>query len=299
MIAKWSDDLGVVEDALRRLDVALLQRRLGVRGERAQRAGQVLLGDHRHRVLAPPRGSPRAARASRCADRSAPCASRTAPARSTAWSWPRSRSGRWPRAAAWSGRTAAALACVLGLASSVTRAGWPRTASAMAARLGLVPEAVGAQLGVVGVLLPRRVEPLAFVLAGLGREGRAHLPVVARARACGSSPRARPRSTASASAPGPTVVRKKPPSRELNAVIARVPLMPTSQSASERQRAASARPCICLSLRSCVEAVADRLRRHRSAARGGAPACRAACRRRRTARSGGRSARPRGPRRRR
>ena len=33
----------------------------------------------------------------------------------------------------------------------------------------------------------------------------------------------------------PTVVRKKPPSRELNAVIARVPLMPTSQSASERQ----------------------------------------------------------------
>src|ERR671912_413830 len=36
----------------------------------------------------------------------------------------------------------------------------------------------------------------------------------------------------------PTVVRKKPPSRELNAVMARVPLMPTSQSASERERAA-------------------------------------------------------------
>jgi hypothetical protein len=47
----------------------------------------------------------------------------------------------------------------------------------------------------------------------------------------------------------PTVVRKKPPSRELKAVMARVPLMPTSQSASERLRAASARPCICLSLR--------------------------------------------------
>ncbi|OQC04002.1 MAG: hypothetical protein BWX79_02562 [Alphaproteobacteria bacterium ADurb.Bin100] len=47
----------------------------------------------------------------------------------------------------------------------------------------------------------------------------------------------------------PTVVRKKPPSRELKAVIARVPLMPTSQSASERLRAASARPCICLSER--------------------------------------------------
>ena len=48
----------------------------------------------------------------------------------------------------------------------------------------------------------------------------------------------------------PTVVRKKPPSRELKAVMARVPLMPTSQSASERQRAASARGSICASLRS-------------------------------------------------
>ena len=43
----------------------------------------------------------------------------------------------------------------------------------------------------------------------------------------------------------PTVVKKKPPSRELKAVMARVPLMPTSQSASERLRAASAKPCIC------------------------------------------------------
>ena len=47
----------------------------------------------------------------------------------------------------------------------------------------------------------------------------------------------------------PTVVRKKPPSRELNAVMARVPLMPTSQSASERQRAASASGCICALVR--------------------------------------------------
>ena len=47
----------------------------------------------------------------------------------------------------------------------------------------------------------------------------------------------------------PTVVRKKPPSRELKAVKARVPLMPTSQSASERLRAASAKPCICLLVR--------------------------------------------------
>ena len=48
----------------------------------------------------------------------------------------------------------------------------------------------------------------------------------------------------------PTVVKKKPPSRELKAVKARVPLMPTSQSASERLRAASAKPCICCWLRS-------------------------------------------------
>jgi len=38
----------------------------------------------------------------------------------------------------------------------------------------------------------------------------------------------------------PTVVLKKPPDFELKAVIARVPLMPTSQSASERLNAASA-----------------------------------------------------------
>ena len=48
----------------------------------------------------------------------------------------------------------------------------------------------------------------------------------------------------------PTVVRKKPPSRELNAVMARVPLMPTSQSASLRLRAASDKPCISGSPRS-------------------------------------------------
>src|SRR3989344_878844 len=47
----------------------------------------------------------------------------------------------------------------------------------------------------------------------------------------------------------PTVVRKNPPSRELNAVMARVPLMPTSQSASERLRAALASPAICCSVR--------------------------------------------------
>ncbi|EXI74891.1 MAG: hypothetical protein AW07_01502 [Candidatus Accumulibacter sp. SK-11] len=48
----------------------------------------------------------------------------------------------------------------------------------------------------------------------------------------------------------PTVVRWKPPVFELNAVIARVPLMPTSQSDSERQTAACASPCISLPSRS-------------------------------------------------
>ncbi len=38
----------------------------------------------------------------------------------------------------------------------------------------------------------------------------------------------------------PTVVRWNPPSRELKAVMARVPLMPTSQSAAARQAAALA-----------------------------------------------------------
>ena len=48
----------------------------------------------------------------------------------------------------------------------------------------------------------------------------------------------------------PTVVSWNPPDFELNAVIARVPLMPTSQSASERQTAASASGSIVSSLRS-------------------------------------------------
>ena len=47
----------------------------------------------------------------------------------------------------------------------------------------------------------------------------------------------------------PTVVSWNPPDLELNAVIARVPLMPTSQSDSERHTAASASGRIASSLR--------------------------------------------------
>ena len=42
----------------------------------------------------------------------------------------------------------------------------------------------------------------------------------------------------------PTVVSWNPPDLELNAVMARVPLMPTSQSDSERHTAASDSPCM-------------------------------------------------------
>ena len=43
--------LGVVENALVGLDVALAHRLAGMRGQSAQRAGQLGAGDHRHRVL--------------------------------------------------------------------------------------------------------------------------------------------------------------------------------------------------------------------------------------------------------
>ena len=56
----------------------------------------------------------------------------------------------------------------------------------------------------------------------------------------------------------PTVVSWKPPDLELNAVMARVPLMPTSQSDSERQVAASASGRMASSVAQCREAVADR-----------------------------------------
>ena len=55
----------------------------------------------------------------------------------------RSRSGRWPRAAATSGRTAAARPASSACDSSVTVAALPRTASAMARGFALGPDAVG------------------------------------------------------------------------------------------------------------------------------------------------------------
>ena len=97
-------------------------------------------------------------------------------------------------------------------------------------RVALDPDPVGAALRIV-VLLERRIEPLAFVLPGLGVEGGAHLPVVARDVLADLSSRSTTIDSVGVCT-RPTVVRKKPPSRELNAVIARVPLMPTSQSAS-------------------------------------------------------------------
>ena len=99
--------------------------------------------------------------------------------------------------------------------------------------LGLVfrPQAVGAALRII-VLLEGRVEPLALVLAGLGVEVGAQLPVVA-GHVLADLFLALDDDGQGGVCTRPTVVRKKPPSRELKAVMARVPLMPTSQSASE------------------------------------------------------------------
>ena len=52
----------------------------------------------------------------------------------------------------------------------------------------------------------------------------------------------------------PTGVLKKPPSLLLKAVMARVPLMPTSQSASARERAAASSGFICVSSRRLAKA---------------------------------------------
>ena len=68
---------------------------------------------------------------------------------------------------------------MVGLDSSVTVAALPRTASAIACASRSRPDAVGALLGVVRVLLPLGIEPLARVLAGLGQEAGVDFPVVA------------------------------------------------------------------------------------------------------------------------
>ena len=131
-----------------------------------------------------------------------------------------------------------------GLALSVTVACLPRTALAMACASAAVDQAVG--LGLRG---PRPSSNLGRTTwRGIHRPGRQRwrgFPSSRGSRTCGSFLRAPPPATAWAFCTRPTVVRKKPPSRELNAVMARVPLMPTSQSASDRLRAALARPAIC------------------------------------------------------
>ena len=89
----------------------------------------------------------------------------------------------------------------------------------------------------------------------------------------------------------PTVVRWKPPALELNAVIARVPLMPTSQSASERHFAASASGSMSLSARSGSKPSRIAPWRHRLQPQALDRLLGLA----RAARCSGRSARPRGP----
>ena len=128
--------------------------------------------DHRH-------DSPRAGRASRSAGRSAPCGARTGSARATAWSWPRSRTCRWPRAAGVVRSNSSGLAWVVGLLSSVTVAALPRTASAMACASRWVQTRSAFFSASSASFFHCGIEPLAGVLAGLGREGGVDFPVVA------------------------------------------------------------------------------------------------------------------------
>jgi hypothetical protein len=87
------------------------------------------------------------------------------------------------------------------------------------------------------------VEPAPRIFALLAGETRFQFPVGARLEGANRSSR----STTMASVgvcTRPTVVRWKPPVLELNAVIARVPLMPISQSLSARLIAAARKPAI-------------------------------------------------------
>ena len=171
----------------------------------------------------------------------------------------RSRIFRWLRAAGWSGQTAGRRLRG-GLLSSVTVACLPRTALAIAWARRQTTRRPAAGW--------HRASRCAFFhfgsnhWRGIHRPARQRwrdFPVVAAHELADlflALHHQRQRGRLHAAHGG----QEKPPSR-LNAVMARVPLMPTSQSASGRLRAAWARPAICCSVR-CVKAFADGLRRH-------------------------------------
>ena len=171
--------LRVVEDALVRLHVALADRLARMRGERTQRSRQALLGDHLHRFLDD---------ADVVLGQVLAVSARVGQHLVLFVQGLRDRQRRLGREA--EARIGFALQrgqVVQARRALRTRLGLFADAGRLAAhrlrdrlRVGLGPEAIGAQLGIVGILLPLRVEPLAVVFAGLGGEARLDLPVVAR-----------------------------------------------------------------------------------------------------------------------
>ncbi len=292
--------LAVVEDPLGRLDVALPQRGGRMRRQRLQRAGQVLAGEHlggllRHAQVV----LGQVARVgTRVGQHLVLLIQRLRQAQRGLGGEAEARVGL----ALQRGQVVQAGA---GLRAGLGFLGHRRRL-ALGGRgdrvgLGLRPDAVGALLGILGVLLERGVEPLALVLAGLGVERAADLPVVARDDVLADLLLAlhddgqRGRLHAADGGQEEAAV-----ACELKAVIARVPLMPTSQSASERQRAASASGSICASLRRPWRSRRGSPAASSTAATAGSPAWRSApWPNPRTGRSGGRSAPLRGPRHRR
>ena len=171
--------LGVVEDALAGLDVAVVEALARVHRQLAQRARQVLVGqhaegllDHRQVVLGQvARVGPRVGQhlvllVQRLRDRQRGLGAEAEAAVGLALQRRQVVQRR------------AALAAGLGLLGDGGRLAAAGAGDGLGA--GGVPQAVGALLGVIGVLLPLGVEPLAFVQAGLRVETGAQFPVVAR-----------------------------------------------------------------------------------------------------------------------
>ena len=172
-------DLGVVEDALVRLDEALADRLLRMRRERMQRPRQVFARDHLHRLLDHRHivfgqvlavgsrvGQHLVLFVQRLGDR---------------------QGGLGREAEARIGFALQGRQVVQARRALRARLGFFGDARALAAhrlrdglRIGFGPDPVGAPLGVIGVLLPLRIEPLAVVNPGLGGEARLDFPVVAR-----------------------------------------------------------------------------------------------------------------------
>ena len=175
-----------------------------------------------------------------------------------AWAAPSVRRGgeaeaaSWPRAAGPSGRTAAAAARTCGLRSALDDAGLAPLAAAAIASAGGGRRAGGASSARArgrGSRRPRGLEPRPDLPVVLGHE-RGDLQVAVARSSARVGVCTRPSEQHLADEP-------------ILVVAARVAFMPTSQSASQRARAASSSGRISSSSRSCVERVLDGLLGHR------------------------------------